>query len=259
MMIEQMQEKAAPLLRAENILNLQSYEGLDKVRALPLVASIDHVVDSYSIEDPRILEVGVVPTFYSSSKISESDIPPSWHLAERHPDWHIAAVSPHEITPEEKKALLPGREDLFITETGPDRHGLYPNDVFDESYIRGGDIFSTKYPLLFQKLGDKAPDIVFARHTFDSMAKKYPVEKLTTVAAMILPPGGFLVSHVFGSDSKRPFLALQGNMFPFDDKKSMTHVSTLEFGEKDGKPQYVYIYQKKGDVIRANHPLNRQQ
>lgn len=148
-----------------------------------------------------------------------------------------------------------GRPELYMHTLGPHRtHGFEPNDAFDEAYIRGEpEALNRLYPELFKHLNGP-PDIVFARHVFDSTADYYPVGKLTTVVAMILKPGGYLVSMVYGTDAEHSRVPLHGHYhFPFDDAASMEHVAVLNFPDDTKNPRdrlYVHVYRKKEDVIR---------
>ncbi len=271
---ENIEQTPSPI-SALNSIDLSRYEGVHE-RSLPLVAGIDYVATKFHLERPGVIEVGPVPTFhyfpgYRTSLSSqpdeydpnafkdaeEKDIPPIWYLAERHPEWHMVAISPHGIPAEAKRLLFPNHEDLFMTNLGPERtNGIHTDDAFLPDYQSGKHILDTSYPLLLQRLNGKAPDIIFGRHVFDKQAKGYPVAKLATVAAMLLRPGGFFISHVYGSgpkDSQVPFGTF-GIRFPFDDSRNMKHVLTLEFPKGEGNMDHVFVYQKRGDSIRPNHP-----
>lgn len=255
-------------LKAEDVIPLRSYTEIHRT-ALPLVASVEYLMKEFKLKEPRIVEVGPVPTFHYAAgtglgvnygkydpdkalkHAEESDVPPIWYLAERNPHAHFAAVSTHDIPYFPKRFLLGNRGDLLISELGPERkRGINPDDVFDEEYRNSKDIMKTKYPTLLAKLGGQRPDIVLGRHVFDKDAP-YLVGKLTTMAAMMLKKGGLLVSHVYFSGPQNSQVPL-GNMyyFPFDSERNMRHILTLEFVKGGKDKYYVFVYQKIGDKIR---------
>jgi hypothetical protein len=265
-------ERIANEIHAEHALNLSEYKGIHR-DALPLVATVEYLAARDGIRTPSVVEVGPTPTFaYETKRFSarfsperaasqlagenlRREIAPIAYLADRHKDWRLVAVSPHDMPEELKEKLMMGRPELYMHTLGPHRtHGFEPNDAFDEAYIRGEpEALNRLYPELFKHLNGP-PDIIFGRHVFDSTAEDYPVGKLTTMAAMLLKPGGYLVSMVYGTDAERSRVPLHGHYhFPFDDIGNMEHVGVISFpdGPKTTRERlYVHIYKKKGDTVR---------
>ncbi|MBI4093829.1 hypothetical protein HY417_02600 [Candidatus Kaiserbacteria bacterium] len=250
---------------AENILDLNLYKDVPEA-ARPLVAAIEHVVDKFNIKEPRVVEVGPVPTSQyqvrfgplgqlpskydpmQKTPIREESIqPPIRFIAERHPDWKLAAVSPHPIPAEEKKRLLGKHARVFLTKLGPKRtKGIGLSDVVDEEYARGQSTIR-HYPILQRRLGGQ-PNIIFGRHVFDRTAEGYLVRRLTMASAMLLEVGGYFISQVSFSgptDSKIPTEV----SFAFEWKRGMKHVMTLEFPRQPDRKEYVYVYQKISDGV----------
>lgn len=255
--------------KAEQIVHLDQYDSVEK-ESIPLVVTIEHLIKKFSLNAPAIVEVGPIPTahfrktdergggldVYDSADAKRfrrnSDVPPIYFLAERHPDWHLAAVSNFDIPSGNKKTLLGTHHDLLINNLGPERtQGIYSEDAFDKRYMKGEDFVERNYPFLLEKLGGEKPNVIFGRHVFDGRAKGYLVGKLTTVAAMMLRPGGFLVSQIYGSDARYSYIPV-GNAyhFPFDMPKNMKHILTISFPNRNSERDYVYVYQKTGDSIR---------
>lgn len=265
-------EKEQPPLLAEGVIDLSAYESVQE-RSRPLVASIEYLVQKFGFPEPAILEIGPVPTFHyklSPDQLSlsgsaydpelavehtdERNVSPTKFLAERHSDWPLAAVSPHDIPEDAKQVLLGRHANLFLSQLGPDRvHGINPEDVWDEEYMNGGDIMR-HYPVLFEKCGGKRPDIIFGRHVFDAAAREYPVGKLSTVAMMLLQPGGLLVSQVYGSKPGRSHVPMKGIHFPFFSEANMRLVATIGFSRRSNDERdWVFAYQKVADAIRPGY------
>ncbi len=246
-------------------------------RAIPLVVTIEHLaqnLDPASLP-PAIVEVGPIPTeHYMSRPVRPgkgawsynqdqafllstngarlpSFVPPIKHLADRHPEWKLAAVSPDNIEDSLKKLLLGEHADIFMSKLGPDRNaGFDVRDSENTAHFQGQDI-GALYPLLLERLGGARPNIICGRHVFDRKATSlYPVTELTAVAAMLLRPGGYFVSHVYGSTRENSRVPVSSKM-PFDWGKSMELSQIFKFNVREWS-DFVFVWKKRGDFLQKN-------
>ena len=63
MLEEKPQERLSKIILADTVIERSAYESVHE-SASPLVAAVDYVIQKSKIENPRILEVGPVPTIH---------------------------------------------------------------------------------------------------------------------------------------------------------------------------------------------------